>query len=224
MLVTDAMPSVGSSRDSFMLQGKRITVKDGVCVDENGVLVGLGDRHGERGAQLRRDAGRAARAGRAHGERLSRGVPRPGRRARAHRAGLSRQPRRCATSACRRSRPGSTAGPRAEGPCGLRICGCVARRASSSSSPSPRAGPPRPTVSWSPRGCTAPWTRTCIGACGTEITRRWDPSRSPSASTPTRRTSAPRRSFPRSISRARRKRERSPSSSPTRAATTSRAD
>jgi N-acetylglucosamine-6-phosphate deacetylase len=40
MLVTDAMPSVGSSRDSFMLQGKRITVKDGVCVDDNGVLSG----------------------------------------------------------------------------------------------------------------------------------------------------------------------------------------
>jgi N-acetylglucosamine-6-phosphate deacetylase len=40
MLVTDAMPSVGSSRDSFMLQGKRITVTDGVCVDDNGVLSG----------------------------------------------------------------------------------------------------------------------------------------------------------------------------------------
>jgi N-acetylglucosamine-6-phosphate deacetylase len=40
MLVTDAMPSVGSSRDSFMLQGKRISVKDGVCVDDNGVLSG----------------------------------------------------------------------------------------------------------------------------------------------------------------------------------------
>ena len=40
MLVTDAMPSVGSHRDSFMLQGKRITVKDGVCVDDNGTLSG----------------------------------------------------------------------------------------------------------------------------------------------------------------------------------------
>jgi len=40
MLVTDAMPSVGSHRDSFMLQGRRITVKDGVCVDDNGVLSG----------------------------------------------------------------------------------------------------------------------------------------------------------------------------------------
>ena len=40
MLVTDAMPSVGSHRDSFMLQGRRIIVKDGVCVDENGTLSG----------------------------------------------------------------------------------------------------------------------------------------------------------------------------------------
>jgi len=40
MLVTDAMPSVGSERDSFMLQGRRIHVKDGVCVDENGTLSG----------------------------------------------------------------------------------------------------------------------------------------------------------------------------------------
>ena len=40
MLVTDAMPSVGAADSSFMLQGKRITVKDGVCVDENGTLSG----------------------------------------------------------------------------------------------------------------------------------------------------------------------------------------
>ena len=40
MLVTDAMPNVGSGEASFMLQGRRITVKDGVCVDENGVLSG----------------------------------------------------------------------------------------------------------------------------------------------------------------------------------------
>jgi N-acetylglucosamine-6-phosphate deacetylase len=40
MLVTDAMPSVGSDRDSFMLQGKKIHVKDGVCVDESGTLAG----------------------------------------------------------------------------------------------------------------------------------------------------------------------------------------
>lgn len=40
MLVTDAMANVGSSQDSFMLQGKRITVKDGRFVDEEGVLSG----------------------------------------------------------------------------------------------------------------------------------------------------------------------------------------
>lgn len=40
MLVTDAMPNVGSTQDSFMLQGRRITVKDGMCVDENGTLAG----------------------------------------------------------------------------------------------------------------------------------------------------------------------------------------
>jgi N-acetylglucosamine-6-phosphate deacetylase len=40
MLVTDAMPNVGTSQDSFMLQGRRILVKDGVCVDENGTLAG----------------------------------------------------------------------------------------------------------------------------------------------------------------------------------------
>ena len=40
MLVTDAMPSVGAAESSFMLQGKRITVKDGVCVDETGTLSG----------------------------------------------------------------------------------------------------------------------------------------------------------------------------------------
>ena len=40
MLVTDAMPSVGSGRDHFMLQGRRISVRDGVCTDENGTLAG----------------------------------------------------------------------------------------------------------------------------------------------------------------------------------------
>jgi len=40
MLVTDAMPNVGTNQDSFMLQGRKITVKDGVCVDENGTLAG----------------------------------------------------------------------------------------------------------------------------------------------------------------------------------------
>jgi N-acetylglucosamine-6-phosphate deacetylase len=40
ILVTDAMPSVGSEATSFVLQGKAIAVKDGVCVDEHGTLAG----------------------------------------------------------------------------------------------------------------------------------------------------------------------------------------
>jgi len=40
MLVTDAMPPVGSTSDVFHLMGNRITVKDGVCVDANGTLAG----------------------------------------------------------------------------------------------------------------------------------------------------------------------------------------
>ncbi|MES1199283.1 MAG: N-acetylglucosamine-6-phosphate deacetylase [Pseudomonadota bacterium] len=40
MLVTDAMPSVGAKRKSFMLQGKQIRVENGVCVNENGTLAG----------------------------------------------------------------------------------------------------------------------------------------------------------------------------------------
>jgi N-acetylglucosamine-6-phosphate deacetylase len=38
--VTDAMPGVGSAQDHFMLQGRRIEVSEGRCVDENGVLTG----------------------------------------------------------------------------------------------------------------------------------------------------------------------------------------
>lgn len=40
MLVTDAMPCVGTGESGFLLQGKRIHVRDGVCVDEAGVLSG----------------------------------------------------------------------------------------------------------------------------------------------------------------------------------------
>lgn len=40
MLVTDAMPSVGSDQTEFELQGKRITVRDGKCVDAAGTLAG----------------------------------------------------------------------------------------------------------------------------------------------------------------------------------------
>ena len=40
MLVTDAMASVGTGQTAFMLQGRRIAVRDGTCVDEQGVLAG----------------------------------------------------------------------------------------------------------------------------------------------------------------------------------------
>jgi N-acetylglucosamine-6-phosphate deacetylase len=42
MLVTDAMPAVGSTEPTFVLQGRTIHVKDGVCRDENGTLAGTG--------------------------------------------------------------------------------------------------------------------------------------------------------------------------------------
>ena len=40
MLVTDAMPSVGTQATSFELQGRRILVSGDVCVDEDGRLAG----------------------------------------------------------------------------------------------------------------------------------------------------------------------------------------
>lgn len=40
ILVTDAMPSVGSDENHFFLQGRRIEVRDGVCLDPAGVLAG----------------------------------------------------------------------------------------------------------------------------------------------------------------------------------------
>jgi N-acetylglucosamine-6-phosphate deacetylase len=40
MLVTDAMPSVGSDADEFMLQGRHILVRDGACTDDAGTLAG----------------------------------------------------------------------------------------------------------------------------------------------------------------------------------------
>ncbi|MDB5450601.1 MAG: N-acetylglucosamine-6-phosphate deacetylase, partial [Phenylobacterium sp.] len=40
ILITDAMPSVGAQSPSFVLQGKVITVTDGVCRDEAGTLAG----------------------------------------------------------------------------------------------------------------------------------------------------------------------------------------
>ncbi|HXV39929.1 MAG TPA: N-acetylglucosamine-6-phosphate deacetylase [Steroidobacteraceae bacterium] len=40
MLVTDAMPSVGAAEKSFSLQGRRISIADGVLVDADGTLAG----------------------------------------------------------------------------------------------------------------------------------------------------------------------------------------
>lgn len=40
MLVTDAMPTVGSEEKSFLLNGERIVVRNGVCVGEEGTLAG----------------------------------------------------------------------------------------------------------------------------------------------------------------------------------------
>jgi N-acetylglucosamine-6-phosphate deacetylase len=40
MLVSDAMPCVGSAEKSFTLDGRLITVRNGVCVDERGTLAG----------------------------------------------------------------------------------------------------------------------------------------------------------------------------------------
>jgi N-acetylglucosamine-6-phosphate deacetylase len=40
MLVTDAMPVVGSAQTTFVLQGRTIKVVDGICRDENGTLAG----------------------------------------------------------------------------------------------------------------------------------------------------------------------------------------
>jgi N-acetylglucosamine-6-phosphate deacetylase len=40
MLVTDAMPIVGSAESTFVLQGRTIQVVDGICRDENGTLAG----------------------------------------------------------------------------------------------------------------------------------------------------------------------------------------
>lgn len=40
MLVTDAMPTVGSAQKRFVLNGEEITVRDGVCINPNGTLAG----------------------------------------------------------------------------------------------------------------------------------------------------------------------------------------
>jgi N-acetylglucosamine-6-phosphate deacetylase len=40
MIVTDAMPSVGTPNKSFNLQGRSISVEDSVCIDQDGRLAG----------------------------------------------------------------------------------------------------------------------------------------------------------------------------------------
>jgi N-acetylglucosamine-6-phosphate deacetylase len=40
MLITDAMPSVGTNNKSFDLQGRKITVSGHLCLDEDGRLAG----------------------------------------------------------------------------------------------------------------------------------------------------------------------------------------
>jgi N-acetylglucosamine-6-phosphate deacetylase len=40
MLVTDAMPPVGGSRTTFMLNGRTITLRNGTCTSEDGTLAG----------------------------------------------------------------------------------------------------------------------------------------------------------------------------------------
>jgi N-acetylglucosamine-6-phosphate deacetylase len=40
MLVTDAMPGVGTNATSFNLQGRKITVAGPICLDEDGRLAG----------------------------------------------------------------------------------------------------------------------------------------------------------------------------------------
>jgi N-acetylglucosamine-6-phosphate deacetylase len=42
MLVTDAMPPVGGSKERFTLQGREIVAKDGRCVTQEGTLAGSG--------------------------------------------------------------------------------------------------------------------------------------------------------------------------------------
>jgi N-acetylglucosamine-6-phosphate deacetylase len=54
MLVTDAMPGVGSDADEFMLQGRRILVRDGKCLDESGTLAGTNIGMAETIANARR--------------------------------------------------------------------------------------------------------------------------------------------------------------------------
>ncbi|HEX4196098.1 MAG TPA: N-acetylglucosamine-6-phosphate deacetylase [Caulobacteraceae bacterium] len=40
ILITDAMPSVGTAGDAFKIQGRTVRVENGVCIDEDGTLAG----------------------------------------------------------------------------------------------------------------------------------------------------------------------------------------
>jgi N-acetylglucosamine-6-phosphate deacetylase len=42
MLVTDAMPGVGNGGKPFLLDGREIFVRDGICTDAAGTLAGSG--------------------------------------------------------------------------------------------------------------------------------------------------------------------------------------
>ncbi len=91
MLVTDAMPSVGSTAASFDLLGERITLVDGALCERCGDLGRIESRHGERRSQHRAASRRAGRGCAAHGRAQSGDIPAPGARARPDRAGLSRR-------------------------------------------------------------------------------------------------------------------------------------
>ena len=83
LLVTDAMPSVGSDRDDFLLQGRRIMVRDGVCVDENGTLAGSAI---DMATVLLREVRRQRRTRRARSQDRTRGCRQGLRESRSRRA------------------------------------------------------------------------------------------------------------------------------------------
>ncbi len=79
MLVTDAMPSVGSATKDFVLQGKRISARGGVCVDSRGTLAGsdLDMASAVRNAIELLGVPHGARV--SHGQRCARRIPALGR-------------------------------------------------------------------------------------------------------------------------------------------------
>ena len=95
MLVTDAMPSVGTSQKQFILQGREIVGRRCGLRGCRREPRRLAHGHGGRGQKRRADAGGRLAGGSAHGQRPSSGIPRAGRRGGPHRAGPARQPRAC---------------------------------------------------------------------------------------------------------------------------------